>query len=1020
VTRGPSFWLGLGLFLGLVLVLGWTVVAGDRAWAEVGASPDVSSEPPVPPDAALVLSPEERAWVAAHPEIYMGIVADNAPYSFFRDGTFQGFSVDLIARVEGLTGLRIHLRMGSWAQIFNQFRTGHLDAIEAISFTDARAGAILFTAPYYLRRTMVFHNTERPLPMGEGPHILDGKRVGVIRDIFYFDALAARGLEVVPFDEYRDLVSALAFGWIDAVLAPELTGNYFARETGFYNVAMAGPLPLTELALEDFRLGVSRADPVLHRILDKALAAIPDAELSTMVDRWRTARPGLALTPGSLRLLPQERAFLAEKPVLRIGFMPNYAPFSSLRDGRAQGFAVDLAREIGDRTGLVIDPVFDTWPRLLDGLRAGALDMVANISHTEARAAFTLFSRPYHHVPNAVFVRAGFGRYGGLTDLTGQRIGMPQDVFFQDNVIAAVGAEAVTLFNRPGEMMRALSNGDVDLVIASLGHGSALISRLGLANVEVGGEFLLEGVEGEDLRFGIAPNLPFLRSIVDRAIASIPATRWVELETRWLGPRLATRTDDMVSLSTEERAWLDDKGVVRVCGGAAPDPYDRTDTDGTHQGVAGDMVRLLARRGGFAWELVPAGGRREALANARAGRCGLLPFLMETQADLPGWTTTAPYLRMPAVVATLLDRPFLQGMASLSGQRVGILRHSPLRHGLSDRYPDITLVPVETEGEGLDQVRDGTLDAVIGSLPRLGTLIARQRVPDIKIAGHIPDEHRVVMAFPASAPTLGAILNRLIAVMGEAEAQDILERWIAVRYEHTVDTRLVWAIIVGAAALIALFVLWNRQLHRLNTRLNLANQQLRELSITDTLTGLPNRAYMDSRMAETFAVCQRNALPFAIAMIDADRFKAVNDEMGHAFGDACLRQLAEILDVHFRRDGDVVARFGGEEFVTFTAGATADGFPDHLEALRRRVAAHEVIYADMSRSITVSIGCYAAVPSCGQAVRDFLAAADRNLYHAKETGRDRVVATHGAPAAAPPQPREGEAPTPTAQPGPLG
>lgn len=979
-----------------------------------GGSPDEAV------DAPLTLSPEERAWITANPEIHMGIVADNAPYSFFRDGTFQGFSVDLIDRVEDLTGLRIHLRMGSWAQIYGQFRAGHLDAIEAISFTEERAGTMLFTAPYYLRRTMVFHNTERPLPPGDDPGILDGKRVGLIRDIFYFDALAARGVEVVPFDEYRDLVSALAFGWIDAVLAPELTGNYFARETGFYNVAVAGPLPMTDLALEDFRFGVSRARPVLHRILDKALAAIPDAALSAMVDRWRTARPSLVLTPGSLRLSPRERAFLAEQPVVRVGFMPNYAPFSALRDGRAQGLAVELAREIGDRTGLVIDPVFDIWPRLLDGLRAGELDMVANISYTEARAAYTLFSRPYHHVPNAVFVRAGSGRYEGLADLVGRRVGIPRDIFFQDAVIAHLGTETVTLFNRPSEMMRALSSGDQDVVIASLNHGSALISRLGLANVEVGGEFLLEGVEGEDLRFGIAPDLPVLRGIVDRAVASIPATRWVELETRWLGPRQATHKDDMVSLSAGERAWLDDKGVVRVCGGGAADPYDRTGAGGAYQGVAGDMMRLLARRGGFDWELVPAGTRQEALANARAGRCDVLPFLMETPADVPGWTTTTPYLRMPAVVATLLDRPFLQGMASLSGKTVGILRHSPVRRGLSERYPDITLVPVETEAEGLDQVRAGTLDAIIGSLPRLGTLIARQRVPDIKIAGHIPDEHRIVMAFPADAPALGSALDRLIAAMSDMEAQDILDRWIAVRYERTVDTRLIWTIVAGAALLIALFLLWNRQLHRLNARLNAANRQLRALSVTDTLTGLPNRAYMDNRMSETFAVCLRNALPFAIAMIDADRFKAVNDEMGHAFGDACLRQIAEILDVHFRRDGDTVARFGGEEFVTFTAGATADGFPDHLEALRRRIAAHEVLYADMSRFITVSIGCYAAVPTYGQSVRDFLEAADRNLYRAKETGRNRVVATRGGePASAVPRPQAGEAPSPAAQPGPL-
>nr|WP_246423012.1 transporter substrate-binding domain-containing protein [Roseospira visakhapatnamensis] len=999
-------------------VLGLLVVLVLSVGGPAGATSDGASDGAA--DASPLLSAEQRAWIAANPEIQLGIVSDNAPYSFFRDGTFQGFSVDLVARIEALTGLRIRLRMGNWVQIYSQFTQGHLDAIEAISFTEARARTILFTAPYYLRRTMVFHDKERPLPKGDDPSILDGKRVGVIRDIYYADILAERGLNVVPHNEYRDLVSALAFGWIDAVLAPELTGRFFARETGFFSVDVAGPLPLTDLALEDFRFGVLRSNPMLHGILETALAAIPDAEMSAMVDRWRMVRPGLILMPGPLRLLPQERAFIDERPVIRVGFMPNYAPFSFLRDGQPHGFAVDLARELGDRTGLVIDPVFDVWPRLLDGLRAGDLDVVANMSFTEARADFTLFSRPYHQVPNAVFVRAGLGRFDGPDDLAGRRIGIPRDVFYQDALIDLVGTEAVTMFTRVEDMMRAVSAGEVDMVIASLPQGSALIRRLGLGNVEIGGEFLMDGIEAEDLRFGITPTLPFLRGILDRAMASIPSARWMELETRWLGPRLAQRAADRVRLSAEERAWLEDKGVVRVCGGAAPFPYERIDGDGTHEGVAGDVIRLLAQRGGFDWELVPATSREQALADALAGRCDILPFLMETPKDLPGWTTTDPYLHMPAVVATVLDRPFLRGMASLSGKTVGVARASPLHDALTRRYPEINLVPLESESEGLDRVRDGTLDATIGSLPRLGTLIARHRLSDVKIAGHLPEEHRVVMAVPRDAPLLGSALDRLIAAMGESEAQDILERWVTVRYERAVDTRLVWSIALGAALLIALIVLWNRQLHRLNARLNAANRRLRELSVTDTLTGLPNRAYMDSRMSETFAVCQRNALPFAVAMIDVDHFKTVNDDLGHAFGDACLRQLAEILDVHFRRDGDAVARYGGEEFVTFTAGATVASFHDHLEALRRRVAAHDVVYADITRRVTVSIGCYSVVPQRGQSVRDVLGVADRNLYRAKDGGRDQVVTSQGEATASSPEPETIEAQGIAPQPRPSG
>ncbi|MQX35791.1 transporter substrate-binding domain-containing diguanylate cyclase [Roseospira navarrensis] len=953
--------------------------------------------------ASLELTPREQAWIAANPEIRMGMVADNAPYSFFRDDAFQGFSVDLARRVEDLTGLRITLRMGSWAQVYSAFRAGELEAIEAISYTEARARSILFTEPYYLRRTMVFHNLDRPLPPLDDPAVLAGTRVGVIRDIYYADDLAARGYDVVPYDSYRELVSDLAFGWIDAILAPELTGRFFARENGFSNVAVAGALPATDLVLEDFRFGVPRSLPVLRDILDKALAAIPDAELDAMVDRWRSARPGLTLTAGPLRLLPQEQAFIAERPVVRVGFMPDYWPYSYLAEGRPHGFAVDLAREIGDRAGLSIEPVFDTWPRLLEALANGDLDVLANISFTEGRARTILFTEPYHQVPLTVFVRAGFGRYTDLSDLEGLRVGVPRAVFFEAPLTARLGSEAIVPFSRKVDMMRALADGEVDAVVVALSHGLALIRRQGLMSIEVGGAFEMEGVANEDLRFGVGWDKPFLRGILDRVMASIPTARWAELESRWLGPRQAQEGMAVVPLPPEERAWLDEQGVLRVCGGAADDPYERPGEHGSYQGVAGDVVRLLSQRAGFAWELVPAESRAAALANAQEGRCDLLPFVVALPDALPGWRTTAPYLRMPAVAVTRLEHPFLRGMASLSGESVGIVGTSPLRDTLAARYPDITLVPVDSEADGLDAVQTGRLDGMIGSLPHLGYLIARQRTPDLKIAGQIPLDYDVRLAVPAELAPLVTILNRTIAALGDSQATDIMDRWMAVRFERTVDARLVWGVVLGALVLLTLVVIWNRQLHRLNAQLNRANARLRDLSVTDGLTGLPNRLYIENRMAEAFSVCQRNALPFAIAMMDVDRFKAVNDELGHAFGDACLRDLAGLMETHFRREGDSVARFGGEEFVTFSVGDSARRFPGHLEALRTRIAGHTVTHEGRTRTITMSMGCHVAAPGRDDSLSAFLAEADRNLYRAKQSGRNRVVGGGMGEETAPPE-----------------
>ncbi|MCF8499442.1 MAG: transporter substrate-binding domain-containing protein, partial [Rhodospirillum sp.] len=481
----------------------------------------------------------ERAWIAEHQQIRLGVVSDHAPYSFFRHGQVMGWSIDLWRLLEARTGLTVRFRMGNWTEIYNEFLAGRLDAIDEISRTEERARAILFTDPYHLRRTHMFQDASRPLGRVRGVGDLKGNRIGIIKDIYYESALRSQGVILEEYAGYRDMVAALAFGWIDMALAPELTGKFFARENGFSSVVSLGAPTIAGLEMEDFRIGVLQTNPILHGILSKALAAIPDRDLAAITDRWRAYRDGFEMGGGPMRLLPAEQTFIDGAPVIRVGFMPDYEPFSFLEDGLGQGFAPALAQDIADKVGLTIEPVFDSWPNLLDRFRAGDIQVMANISRTKEREAYTLFTREYHRIPNAVFLRAGQGEYRGPADLDGKRIAIGQDIFYQDRLIERFGAGAIQTYADQAAMMSALANGDVDAVVMALNNGTVWIRKLGLINITIGGEFRMEGVDREDLRFGVAPTLPYLRSILDRGIASTPPSQWTALETRWLGPPLA-------------------------------------------------------------------------------------------------------------------------------------------------------------------------------------------------------------------------------------------------------------------------------------------------------------------------------------------------------------------------------------------------------------------------------------------------------------------------------------------------
>jgi diguanylate cyclase (GGDEF)-like protein/PAS domain S-box-containing protein len=177
-----------------------------------------------------------------------------------------------------------------------------------------------------------------------------------------------------------------------------------------------------------------------------------------------------------------------------------------------------------------------------------------------------------------------------------------------------------------------------------------------------------------------------------------------------------------------------------------------------------------------------------------------------------------------------------------------------------------------------------------------------------------------------------------------------------------------------------------------------AEQKLQEayntveaLAITDALTGLANRRRFDQYLTIEWRRSMRDRQPLSLLMLDVDRFKAYNDTYGHQRGDSCLKQIAESCMDVVSRPGDLVARFGGEEFVVILTNTESEGAMhvanDICEALRSRKLPHS---GNQPGIVTISAGCATLIPRFGKHAPDLIEMADRALYRAKHNGRNQV------------------------------
>jgi len=169
-----------------------------------------------------------------------------------------------------------------------------------------------------------------------------------------------------------------------------------------------------------------------------------------------------------------------------------------------------------------------------------------------------------------------------------------------------------------------------------------------------------------------------------------------------------------------------------------------------------------------------------------------------------------------------------------------------------------------------------------------------------------------------------------------------------------------------------------------------ALELLRQQATHDPLTGAANRRTLMDQLERSVSLAARNRQPLALLMIDIDFFKKVNDNYGHQAGDAVLCELVQRIGRRVRQH-DVLARFGGEEFVVLLPATDAVGARVVAEEVRRAIQEQPFIVGGQALPITVSVGVHARVPEVGpQVVGQMVAASDQAMYTAKQNGRNRV------------------------------
>jgi len=446
----------------------------------------------------------------------------------------------------------------------------------------------------------------------------------------------------------------------------------------------------------------------------------------------------------------------------------------------------------------------------------------------------------------------------------------------------------------------------------------------------------------------------------------------------------ASQTDPF--LSEAERAYLAQLGPVTMC--VDPDwaPFERINEAGEHEGIAADLIQQVAQRLGISIRLHRVRLWNESLAASQQDRCQIMSFLNQTPARDRWLLFTRPIFSDPNIIITREEHAFIPDLHALRGKSVALPGGTMVEERIRHDFPDLRVIVTESEREAVTLVSERKADLTVRTLIGAAYAIRKEGLFNLKISGQIPEyTNQLRIGVHRNHPQLRDILDRGVATLTTQEKEVIWNRHVAINVQHGLDYRLLWKIALAAILVLSIFTYWNRKLQRLN-------RELERLSITDRLTGLYNRMRLDECFDREIRRSQRYPQPFSIILLDIDHFKLINDTHGHQTGDQVLVAVASRLRENLRQT-DVIGRWGGEEFMILCPETDVDGATTLAENLRQHLAETPMPPAGL---VTASFGIASYAP--GDQPQDMVSRADRALYAAKRSGRNRVISESAAPA----------------------
>ncbi|HET8806878.1 MAG TPA: transporter substrate-binding domain-containing protein, partial [Methylophaga sp.] len=540
---------------------------------------------------------------------------------------------------------------------------------------------------------------------------------------------------------------------------------------------------------------------------------------------------GWPLLLGAVEFSDVEKAYIAENPTIKLGADNSWAPYEfETPDGEHAGIAADMLALISQKSGLQFEAIPDVWAVTMNRMRNGDIIGLSCAAKTPERSEYLWFSDPYMSMSLGILVQKDRHDIRNIDNLQGQTVAINRNSYLHEWLEKQYPQINLHLTKSNDEAIEAVSFSQADAYIGNIAVATSVMKQRYLSNLQV-----VAKVPGLNTHASIAidKDQPVLIGIIEKSLATVSAEekqrivdKWYAASSRGEAFEILPDTVSSLSLSEDERAWIEDNPTLKI--GVDPywPPIDFIE-NGKHHGISADYLQHISELTGLRFELEELPDWQAVLDAAQQGNINLIAALSRNTQREAFLDLTQSFSDYPLALATT-QYGYLTTLDAFNGKKVGVVKGYFAESVLNRFYPKIEVVYVPSVEEGLEMLATDDIDAYFDNIATISYSALKSGLSHLNTS--IIDEYSAALHLGVikGQPELLSILNKALSAISEEQRREINQRWMSLRTIETTD----YTLLMEIAGVLLLFLLasffWIRKLRAEVAKRRLSEQRLRE------------------------------------------------------------------------------------------------------------------------------------------------------------------------------------------------